>query len=247
MDRRYLFVTGCPRSGTTALWQLLTSHPEIALGLERYHGRVGALDQSLFERERFFRIEPGDTFYDDLEAFQPRYAEMRERWDHAAYRGDKIPMLFKGLPQLERVFGPEMRLVVIVRDVYAVAESIQRRHDDPLDTSWPDEDDYRAAVRYWNESLTAILDRLASPAAIRTMPVSFERLFLQARDLKALFAFLELPVSAEVSDDYARTLRRSADLVRERVPVLGPTERAYVTEHARFDLYEQVIAAADHA
>ena len=36
MPEQYLFVTGCPRSGTTALVELLASHYAIVIGMERY-------------------------------------------------------------------------------------------------------------------------------------------------------------------------------------------------------------------
>src|SRR3954447_8348170 len=106
-ERRYLFVIGCPRSGTTALWQLLVKHPNIVLGVERYGTRFFGpdfLDPTLFEFERFFRIEPGDTFYPDLSVTSD-YESMRRRFGRAKYVGDKIPYLYRFLPQLEAAFG----------------------------------------------------------------------------------------------------------------------------------------------
>ena len=34
-----VFLSGCPRSGTTALWKLFASEPKIAMGLERFKNR----------------------------------------------------------------------------------------------------------------------------------------------------------------------------------------------------------------
>ena len=63
--RRYAFITGCSRSGTTALTRLLNRHPDVAIGYERNNrlaGR-GLLTPSLFEPERFRRFEADDSHH----------------------------------------------------------------------------------------------------------------------------------------------------------------------------------------
>lgn len=42
MQKKFLFVCGCPRSGTSYLHALLAQHPAIALGLERFNLRLFA-------------------------------------------------------------------------------------------------------------------------------------------------------------------------------------------------------------
>ena len=71
MHKKFLFVCGCPRSGTSYFQSILAWHPAIALGMERFNLRLfaGKLLPSDFERERFFRMEAGDTWYDDLSHF----------------------------------------------------------------------------------------------------------------------------------------------------------------------------------
>jgi hypothetical protein len=58
MQKMFLFVCGCPRSGTSYFQGLLASHPAIALGLERFNLRLFArkLMPSDFDRQRYFRM-----------------------------------------------------------------------------------------------------------------------------------------------------------------------------------------------
>ena len=50
MQKKFLFVCGCPRSGTSYFHSLLAPHPAIALGLERFNLRM-------FDR----RLTPADV------------------------------------------------------------------------------------------------------------------------------------------------------------------------------------------
>jgi hypothetical protein len=133
---RYLFVMGCPRSGTTALRTLLNGHQAIALGEERYGTRCNRaefLDPSLFEGDRFFRLSEGDTFYTDLEGAIPEFGALKSRYGGAKYRGDKILFLYRYLPQLLDTFQERARAVVIFRNIFDVADSYNRRADNPAD------------------------------------------------------------------------------------------------------------------
>ena len=65
-SRRFLFVCGVARSGTTVLARLLNNHPQVAVGVERYKYRfmrraLPADPASLFTRERFFSYDPEDS------------------------------------------------------------------------------------------------------------------------------------------------------------------------------------------
>ena len=62
---------------------------------------------------------------------------------------------------------PEARFVYIVRNPYAVAASWKRRAENEADAAWPVENDDRAAVPVWNESLRCALDALAKVGAER--------------------------------------------------------------------------------
>ena len=80
-----LFVCGCPRSGTSFLHGILTHHPAIAIGLERFKLRTFARKTmpTDFTRERFFRMEPGDTWYDDLSRSDGLRRDLDAKYDAA--------------------------------------------------------------------------------------------------------------------------------------------------------------------
>ena len=92
MKKQFLFVCGCPRSGTTALMSFLCKHPDIALGIERFQMRARRheLRPSDFEPTRFFDVRPGNTWYTSLEQFPWHYDAMRPKYAPAKYVGDKI-------------------------------------------------------------------------------------------------------------------------------------------------------------
>jgi len=55
ISKSYILVTGVARSGTTALGELLNTHTEICLGIERFKFqflRANVYDRALFERGR---------------------------------------------------------------------------------------------------------------------------------------------------------------------------------------------------
>ncbi len=52
---RYVFIAGCPRSGTSALTFLLNEHPTVAIGFERYKRLRAQLDPFHFTSEPALR------------------------------------------------------------------------------------------------------------------------------------------------------------------------------------------------
>jgi hypothetical protein len=221
------------------LWTTLTTHPKICIGLERYlrlYQRPEFLDRSLFEPERFWNIEPGDTVYSEF-VHGSRHDAMRARYADAEYWGDKIPMLFLKLPELDAAFGQDLRVVMIVRDVYAVAESWQRRLEDPNDKNWPDFD-YRKAVKVWNDSIDAALQTLDSPLASRFLLVSCERLFGRQQGLDELFEFLSLGVSPEIR---AEQEKASARFAQRPNSLFVDDQRDYIAKHANLAGYAELV------
>src|SRR5436190_19216965 len=85
----WLFVGGCPRSGTTAMAHTLNVDERIVMGIERWKYWRDTLEPLHFEPEIFFNPIPQETngFFDDL------YDRLRERWaqGRVRYIGDKNP------------------------------------------------------------------------------------------------------------------------------------------------------------
>jgi hypothetical protein len=135
----FVFLVGCPRSGTTLLHRLVDAHPEVALVHETlwipkfYERRLGltpegnvtsALPSRLVEHRRFGQLGFGadelnglleanaDTPYADfVTALFDRYGERRGK----RLVGDKSPGYVRSIPTLHRLW-PRARFVHLIRD-----------------------------------------------------------------------------------------------------------------------------------
>jgi len=98
MDQRYLFITGCARSGTTALAKLVGSHNNIIMGIERFGCLVSpknfTMTKDHFKFDRFFDVKPGDTFYNNFDDFHKWDSNIRNKIKTVKYIGDKRPDLY---------------------------------------------------------------------------------------------------------------------------------------------------------
>jgi hypothetical protein len=242
---KHLFICGCPRSGTTALWSLLTFHPQVVLGVERYvhHAfRKGSLNPALFQRDRFFRIEPGDTFYPDLAGFNPYYRLAEQRFDQATYVGDKGPPYYLEYETIEQNFE-DAHIVFILRNIIDVAGSYQKRAKDKNDTTWSEDRNFVRATKEWWESIRTTLDFLAKPGRRTKLTiVGYEELFLQFNSPAPIFAELGLGMTQEVETGWAGLKARSRDLEKARGDGLNSAQRYYISMQASFGLYRQLMA-----
>ena len=132
-DPNLLFLAGLGRSGTTALVEVLSAHPRVVLGVERYkrfYPREEPVTRELFTRERFFALDDGMTNVVPAngEEWQVHYDAMAAKWDTAAYVGDKMVSI-----RMQHVWEtlPEARFVCIVRDIEPVAASWEARARTP--------------------------------------------------------------------------------------------------------------------
>jgi hypothetical protein len=181
-DRSYAFLCGCGRSGTTALVELVNRHPDVAIGYERFADRAikGTLTPDLFTPERFADFQKGDTFRSSY-AGDPIREQVVHKFHSARVVGDKVPTLFRNLDQLDAFDDP--KVVFIVREPFAVAQSFVARARNPEDKGWAFEHDHRAAVIEFNEALQAIQAYVASgkPALV----LDYSALFLRKEGFDA--------------------------------------------------------------
>jgi len=176
---KYLFICGCPRSGTTALWRTISGHEKIAVGVERYIHRMipkFTLTQEFFTKERFFNWKKGDTHFPGPE-HSPYYAELEPRYEACSYFGDKVPPMYVNYETLFENF-PEAYVIFIFRNIFDVAQSYLNRLDNPKD-GW--KKDHTVAVKEWNTSLGKTLQLKRKGAKI--LCVEYEEIFMDEFDL----------------------------------------------------------------
>ena len=244
-SRPYLFVCGCPRSGTTALTRLLAAHESIALGIERFGHLVSPKNFKLtpnhFEKERFFDVRRGDTFYKSLDdvAGGNYYKELAEKYDDCAWVGDKRPDLYQCYPQLHSAF-PDAVVLFIFRNIFDVAQSYKvRAHD--IEDDWPETMGVMSAISDWNDSLNMTL------AAQQTMTIyciQYERLFAgEDLDIAPIFKPLGISNVKRPQNFFDNRLKLRAQVLEaERGAILTSDEKRDIATHADFAAYRELMS-----
>ncbi|MCG8443511.1 MAG: sulfotransferase, partial [Caulobacterales bacterium] len=248
-DKRFVFIAGTARSGTSALADLLCAHSRMIVCNERFYNlatdaRIRDIRPGLFARDTLLRPTAADTHHhgwNDGGAYQ---TDLLRRYDQALVLGDKVPHYHYYARELSEAF-PGARFVFIVRNVFDVAQSWQARHDDETDTVWVD--DGRKAVEFWNND-NRILLGLARANRGRVAVLSYERLFSYApRYLAALLRFLEVdaddPDIRRAYRDMTRDwMRRFASPRR-----LSAEDQAWIAERADVDVRAALMEAGEIA
>ncbi len=246
-SQRLLFMAGLARSGTTAFRRVLSAHPEVVLGMERYKrlwARAEEITTDLFVKERFFDFSDGLTNLtpDVGERWSINYAELEAKWDAATYVGDKMTTIrFDRLHELH----PDAKFVFIVRDIDQVALSWERRASNPDDQGWPERSDGEASVERWNVALRRIR-RAVRKHPDHAVVVEYHRLFSDpdAQSLKGVLAFLGLEWEPTIAGEFAAAHRQYVESVAGRDRTMPPELAKVVDEVADRDLWDAVIRLA---
>ena len=240
-----LFVAGPGRSGTGALARLLSEHPEIAIGLERFKYLQDdpefRLTADHFTHERFFDFGDGGTNVNpDLDGrWREYYEKLEDKWDRVRYVGDKMTVL-RFRPIWETM--PEARFVCIVRNIRAVAASWSARAADPDDVHWPDDRDAHAAVETWNRNLFRLTGAKGRRPHHITV-VEHERLFgdPEARLLRRVIDWLDLEWTPDYQAAFQRSHEHFVGYVEKKDRTLTPADEAFIAEHADLDRWQSVL------
>jgi hypothetical protein len=230
--KNFLFIAGCPRSGTSALVRILSFSKDIVIGLERFGHLVSKnnfqLNKSHFETERFFKLETHDTFYEDVIKFHHKfYPNMRKKYETAKIVGDKRPDLYRSYDELFMNF-PEAKVIFIYRQLDKVASSYNARAIE--ENSWPADKNFKQAVIDWNESLYCTLQAIKRGYNIKI--VEYENVFQSNSNLDDLFEFVGVEKDAGVEEGINLVRSRSAKLLNERKMYLNDDELAFIDENA---------------
>jgi hypothetical protein len=239
---QFLFLVGCPRSGTTAVVELLNGDYRIALGLERFKYLKGRLRRSHFSREYFLNPTPDETNVPSPKLYRELAAKLDR--GEVVYLGDKVlthgdESIYKSL---DREF-PGCRFLYMFRPLEGVASSFNRRAANPDDVNWPESYDYRSAVEIWNESLAALRSFVERPeAADRVLVVGYEQLFSGEIDsLRTIYDFLGLDLGPGMEKRFAEATR-DWEMHAAVAEQLDDVTRRYLDEHRDGEL-ERVVAA----
>ena len=235
--KKYLFIAGCARSGTSALTQLLGNHSKIVIGMERYGHLVNKgnfkLNPRHFKPERFLKIEPSDTFYNNFKKHHQwdERIEKKLKEKNYVYIGDKRPILYEVYDELFETF-PNAKVVFIYRNLYEVSSSWNKRAEEGQD--WPAHKDFQKAVHAWNSSLKKTLEALEKyPEKIAC--IRYEDIFIKGVDLKPLYDWLGLEVDEFTQNKYKNTLIISRKLQENRkVFQISDNQKEFCDEKALY-------------
>jgi hypothetical protein len=219
----YVFVVGCPRSGTTLLQRMLDHHPLLAVandthfiphGLEDRSGRVDPpMTADVVDRvrtyRRFYRLGLDDEAVEAAAARVGTYSEfVRALYDELArvrrkpLAGEKTPSYVRCLPLLSGLF-PSARIIHIIRDGRDVALSALEWASPTKGPGkrpvWR-EDPVAVSALWWQRHVQTGREDGARLGPDRYAEMRYERLVADPEnELRRLASFLDLDYAPEMA------------------------------------------------
>jgi hypothetical protein len=258
----YVFIVGCPRSGTTLLRRIADAHSELAVigelhWLPRWWERrvgltpdglvTGGLLQALFAEPRFKKFEVARERVAELaQGDQLRYADfvsglfdLHGQVNRKPHVGEKTPGYVRFLPTLHSLW-PHARVVHLIRDGRDVALSLfdrtRTRRAAWRQPTW-DEDPVSTAALYWEWNVRLGREAGARLGPGRYLELRYESLVADPElACRRLCDFLELP--------YDPVMPRFHEGRTRTEPGLSP-KRAWRPVHAGLRKWRQQMAPAD--
>lgn len=216
----FLFIVGCPRSGTTLLRRMVDAHPQIAMTREThwipdyFKERIGltpeglvtdALISALLAHKKFTTLKLGRADLEKLLAggepvtyaeFVSGIFDLYGERQHKPLVGDKTPGYVRELPLLHELW-PGARLVHLIRDGRDVCLSMQQWSKAPRTAgracTW-DEDPISTIALWWERFVRLGREDAARIGPERCHEIRYEALVEHPVDTcAALCAFLGVP------------------------------------------------------
>ena len=249
LTRNYLFVCGCPRSGTTALMRLLNAHSGIVLGVERYKKyakkeNLKYLTKDVFESEYFFDIKPQQTNLNSSHKAWERewkklYQDMEPKFNQSTLLvGDKYPHYFLFYKEINKKFD-HPKWIFMIRDVYQVALSYNARASNSKD-KWSKERNYTAAVFDWNDSIRRTWDFLELGAK-NIFLCEYSKIFsYDVKYLEAMLDFLEVGSDRRIEDFYGKMTKDWKTRLSKR-KTLESEQEEYVRRNSDWATYDTLM------
>jgi tetratricopeptide (TPR) repeat protein len=223
-----IFVIGVPRSGTTMIEQILSSHPSVA-GAGELHD-TGIMYRNFFsvsQRQSVDVIETGHLSEVQIQTCARRYAEpLRRMYPNAKNIVDKMPTNFIHLGWIQLLF-PEARILHCIRDCRDVCVSAMR-----ADLSWPF--CHPEAFLGYHEQYERLMAHWTSISSPQILPIQYET-FVEDFDpqVSSMLSFLGLD-DCEACHHFEQSNRpvRTPTRTQVRQPI-------HATSVGRWKRYEQ--------
>jgi hypothetical protein len=236
LEKRFLFIGGCQRSGTTALARYLNEHAALLITEERYKGKLEHADVTpdLFTFEKILDVRPEHTNKGPKNlAYLKRYhSELLARKDETKLRwvGDKNPGYVNSMEVLAEN-NPGAHFIMIYRPIEEVVESWQARSRNPSNQWLYGKDGFRLGVETWNKAQRNTRKYLQSDLKQRILLLHYHDFFYRNEVCVPLISrFLNLEFDSEIRESWART---SAEFESRRRPKeeLTAEQREFIQQH----------------
>jgi hypothetical protein len=250
--KKYLFICGVPRSGTTALSRLIGLHPQIVMGTERYkylYRGENTLSIDLFTKDRFFDIKEEETnLLLDNEGRKSYYENAFKKFDNAIYVGDKTPGIYNWYNKILEEFK-QVKFIFILRDIHQVASSWNVRALNSENSKWKKEMDYKQAVIEWNLALGKTKEALGK--GVDLVIVNYNNFFKNQQNgveiipnkLESLLEFLEIDNHPKFQKIYIESCKKFDELKNKELTIFeGQNE--HINNNANFELYNEILKLA---
>jgi len=250
-DKKFLFVSGIQRSGTTALANTLNWHNEITVCIERFKYLINKNKIHLFTPDLFapdtlldFSTNYTNCTPEHSERFSNFYKDLEEKYSDLQYIGDKIANDPGQIPRIHNTF-PNSKIIYIVRDIFEVACSWQTRAERDGD-SWPSDKAAECAVDPWNEFNAQVMSMWESyPDDVYV--VNYRNFFCETEgmiELDRLMGFLNISADQSIVEGYKKALGLYAENIKNKQRNLAPDIMEYIYENSDYPLYHSVCSIA---
>ncbi len=231
----YVFIVGCPRSGTTLLQRMLDSHPDLSVANDTHFiPRIiekesemnpilsGNLIEKIIHYHRFPRLGilpdrvrelagESETYCDLIHALYTDYGAIRGK----KFAGEKTPDYVKHLPMLHQMFS-SAKIVHIIRDGRDTTLSILQwstEEKGPAKFKMWQEEPVAISALWWKSFVTKGIDDSRLLGNDVYHEVHYEDLVaFPEPTLRILASFLNLPFSLKMVRYYEGKIRPQAGL-----------------------------------
>ena len=256
----YLFISGCPRSGTTAMAKILNRHSRIIIGLERYKFVIvedlNNFNSKLFTFDRFLNISKLETninpdnamwinkYCDFYNIIKSKYWAVKNGniGEDDMIWGDKFPYYYKEYRKIKNNFqSHNVKWIFMARKINDVALSYNYRFiNEETNHSWGGKN-HVDAVLDWNESLKeTYMFAKENPKDI--FICDYERFFsYDPNFFYDMLEFINVDVEDEIKYHYIQECKTCEELKKLMNIVLKEEEKEYIRNNAEFSMMDALL------